>query len=65
MFNRWSYNKYRLPPWLRRAREGFEPIVLPLACFQLLRTIIFPTTFDVIILAILVSIYICFIKRWL
>ncbi|WP_085523216.1 hypothetical protein [Tuberibacillus sp. Marseille-P3662] len=65
MFNRWTFNKYRLPPWLRRVRDGLETMILPIACFQLLRTIMLPTTFDVILLAILVSLYICFLKRWL
>lgn len=63
MFNR--YSKYRLPAWLRGFRDGVEAVVLPLLCFQLLRTIFFPTTFDVILLTCLGLLYLSFLKRWI
>ncbi|HET7522449.1 MAG TPA: hypothetical protein VFJ73_03895 [Bacillales bacterium] len=59
------YNKYLLPRWLRRCRDGFEPFCLPLVCFQLIRTVLFPTTLDVILLALLIGLYICYSKRWI
>ncbi|MDD9147703.1 hypothetical protein OYT88_03945 [Sporolactobacillus sp. CQH2019] len=46
-------------------REGLGVIVLPLAIFQLIRAIFIPTTFDVLIAAILFFIYIAFLKKWL
>lgn len=53
--------KYRLPLWLRRARDvGFQ-FLIPLTVFQLLRTIIFPSTIDVAILAIFVILYLTYV----
>jgi len=64
--NRWKWNQYyRWPPWLRRLRDGFEVFVLPLAVFQMIRAIFWPTTFDVVVLIVLVGLYICFLKRWI
>ncbi|GGE42612.1 putative membrane protein YszA [Pullulanibacillus camelliae] len=65
MFNRnkWQFNRYNCPLWFRRLIEGFEIIVLPLAVFQMIRTIFFPTTFDVLVLVGLIALYIVFLKR--
>ena len=64
MFNRkWRFNPYSWPPWLRRIRDGFEIIILPLAIFQMIRTIFFPTTFDVVIFVCLGTLYVLFLKR--
>ncbi|WP_132742725.1 hypothetical protein [Scopulibacillus darangshiensis] len=59
------FNRHRMPPWLRRCRDGLEIIILPLSIFQLMRTLLLPTTFDVILLALLALCYISFLKRWL
>ncbi|MBM7644727.1 hypothetical protein JOD45_000934 [Scopulibacillus daqui] len=59
------FNRFNMPPWLRRIRDGFEVLVLPLVCFQLLRTIFFPSAVDVIILILLISFYVCFLKDWI
>lgn len=59
------YNKHRLPPWIRKCRDGFEPLCLPIACFQLIRTLIFTTTLDVLLLALLIGLYVCYLKRWI
>lgn len=63
MYNRW--NRYQWPPWIRRIRDGLEIFVLPLAIFQMIRVIFFPTTFDVVIFIVLIGLYIGFLKRWL
>jgi hypothetical protein len=39
-------------------------IVLPLSLFQLIRTIFLPTTFDVLLSALLFFTYVCFLKKW-
>lgn len=59
------YNKYRLPPGLRKVRDAFEPFCLPIACFQMIRMILSPDMFDAILLAILLGLYICYIKKWI
>lgn len=50
--------KFRPPLWLRRFREMLIQIMLPLIIFQFIRTVFLPTTFDVILLAVLVIIYV-------
>lgn len=51
--------KKRLPPplWFRRLRDTLLQILGPLIIFQFIRTVLLPTTFDVILLAVLVIIY--------
>jgi len=67
MFNRnkGPFNRYNCPFWFRRLIEGFEIIVLPLAVFQMIRTFFFPTTFDVLVLACLMALYVLFLKKWI
>ncbi|WP_353856484.1 hypothetical protein [Bacillus sp. Bos-x628] len=57
-------NPYTLPPWLRQIRAVASQVVLPIAIFQGLRTIIFPTTFDVLILGILIFLACAFHLDW-
>ncbi|WP_443029738.1 hypothetical protein [Sporolactobacillus sp. KGMB 08714] len=59
------FKKNHFPPVFKKIREGLGVIVLPLAIFQLIRAIFIPTTFDVLIAAILFFIYIAFLKKWL
>lgn len=44
------YNPYLLPPWLRKTRFYCRNIIVPITCFQFIRVIIVPTTWDIIIL---------------
>ncbi|WP_035664079.1 hypothetical protein [Halalkalibacter akibai] len=52
------HNPYHNRPsiWLR-IKLVFGQILLPLICFQLLRTLLLPTTFDVILLTIMIVFY--------
>lgn len=45
------------PSWWLRIKAIFGQILLPLICFQLLRTLLLPTTFDVILLTIMIVLY--------
>ncbi|RYL94676.1 hypothetical protein ABNN70_13455 [Sporolactobacillus sp. Y61] len=56
--------KKRFPPFFKKCREGLAIIILPLAFFQLIRTIFLPTSFDVLLTALLFFIYISFLKKW-
>ncbi|TGA99478.1 hypothetical protein E4665_03905 [Sporolactobacillus shoreae] len=58
------FKRKNLSPFFKKCREGLSIVVLPLALFQLLRTIFIPTTFDVLLTALLFFIYICFLKKW-
>ncbi|GAA0601383.1 hypothetical protein GCM10009001_17640 [Virgibacillus siamensis] len=59
------YYRYRLPPWARKCIIICERVTLPILIFQLIRTLFFPTTFDVFLLGILVGIFIAFYLEWI
>ncbi|HLS60548.1 MAG TPA: hypothetical protein VK044_05405 [Virgibacillus sp.] len=59
------YYRYRLPPWVRHCIIVLEKVTLPILVFQLLRTLFFPTTFDVFLLGLLVGIFIAFYMEWI
>lgn len=59
------YYRYRLPPWMRNCLIVLEKSMTPLLIYQLLRTIILPTTLDVFLLALFVIIYIAFFLQWI
>ncbi|WP_053369062.1 hypothetical protein [Bacillus sp. FJAT-27245] len=48
------FNRFRYPPWLRTIRAVAAQFCIPFSIFQGIRTIIFPTTLDVLLLAILI-----------
>ena len=54
------FNPYTLPPWVRQIREIGIQIIVPLTIFQGIRTIFFPTSFDVLLLALLILLAIAF-----
>ncbi|MCM3786865.1 hypothetical protein M3221_00275 [Domibacillus indicus] len=55
----------RWPPWLRRCRLMCCRIIIPLCCFQGLRTLFLPTTFDVILLSLLILLAAALHLEWL
>jgi hypothetical protein len=59
------YNPYSYPPWLRQIRAVCAQIIIPLTIFQAIRTIFFPTTFDVVLLAILVLLAFALHLEWI
>ncbi|KGP90914.1 membrane protein [Pontibacillus chungwhensis BH030062] len=59
------FYRYKLPPWCRQWLIIIERCVLPIACFQLVRTLFFPTTFDVFLLGILIGLYFAFHLEWI
>ncbi|MFC4388341.1 hypothetical protein ACFOZ1_11070 [Gracilibacillus marinus] len=58
------YYRYRLPPWARDCIVVCERCTMPIVIFQSFRTIFIPTTFDVILLGILIGIFIAFQLEW-
>ncbi|KKK33045.1 membrane protein [Mesobacillus campisalis] len=52
--SRKRYNPYTYPRWLRNVRSVCAQFAIPFCVFQGIRTIFFPTTFDVLLLAILI-----------
>nr|WP_091500361.1 hypothetical protein [Amphibacillus marinus] len=59
------YYRYRLPPWCRQWLLIIERCLFPICVFQLIRTIFFPTTIDVLFLGILIGIYVSFYLKWI
>jgi hypothetical protein len=54
------YNPYTLPPWLKKTRSVCQQFALPFCIFQAVRTILFPTAFDVLFLIALVLLTVAF-----
>lgn len=59
------FYRYRLPPWARNCIIVIEKCTLPILIFQLIRTLIFPTTLDVLLLGLLVLLFIAFYLEWI
>ncbi|MGM0874446.1 MAG: hypothetical protein ACQEWV_06510 [Bacillota bacterium] len=59
------YNPYALPPWVRQIREIGIQIIIPLTIFQGIRTVFFPTSFDVLLLALLILLAAAFRYDWI
>ncbi|APC48122.1 hypothetical protein [Virgibacillus halodenitrificans] len=58
------YYRYKLPPWCRKCIIVIERVTLPILLFQLIRTLLLPTTFDVILLGLLVGLFVAFYLEW-
>ncbi|WML47366.1 hypothetical protein RCG23_18135 [Neobacillus sp. PS3-34] len=50
------FNRYSLPPWVRTMRGVCAQFIIPFCIFQGIRTILLPTTFDVLLLTIFIAI---------
>lgn len=59
------FNPYTLPPWVRQIREIGVQIIIPLTIFQGIRTVFFPTSFDVLLLALLIVLAVAFRYDWI
>lgn len=59
------FKNKRFAPLMKKCREGLSVVVLPLALFQLVRTIFLPTTMDVLLCALLFFLYVGFLKKWM
>ena len=56
----WKYN-----PTYLRIKYGCKQVLLPLIGFQFVRTILFPTSFDVVLLGLLAVVYVAIVLEWL
>ncbi|MFD1850142.1 hypothetical protein D8M05_03410 [Oceanobacillus bengalensis] len=57
--------RYKLPPWARRCIFIAERVTLPILIFQFIRTILYVTMFDLILLGILIGVLITFYMKWI
>lgn len=60
-----GYNPYLLPKWLRTTRFYLKGCIVPLAVFQGIRTILVPTTGDIIILLLLCALAFLLLQDWI
>ncbi|WP_084138631.1 hypothetical protein [Halalkalibacter okhensis] len=58
-FGRFHHHHYNhnKPGWWLKIRAIFAQILVPLIFFQLLRTLLLPTTFDMILLTLMIVMY--------
>jgi hypothetical protein len=70
-----NWNKYKLQMkysqfkqqgkyWAYQCKEGARQIFIPLAIFQLIRTLFFPTPFDVFLLVFIFLIIVFLLLDW-
>jgi hypothetical protein len=57
--------RWRFHPLYTRIRFGALQLLVPFIIFQFIRTIIFPTSFDVILFALLVLVYAAVLLDWI
>ncbi|MGM0523893.1 MAG: hypothetical protein ACQER2_07610 [Bacillota bacterium] len=57
--------RYKLPEGLRRMLTIFECWLTPLLVYQFFRTIMLPTSFDVVLLLIVALLYCSFYFKWI
>ncbi|MCD7032897.1 hypothetical protein LRR81_01555 [Metabacillus sp. GX 13764] len=60
-----KFNRYTMPAWMKEFRSVGIQFVIPLAVFQGIRTILFPTSFDVILLAALIILALAIHLEWI
>lgn len=60
-----KHYRYRLPRWLYQFICILERAIVPIIIFQLIRTLLFTTTIDLIILTFLIGLFIVFYLEWL
>ncbi|GEN85522.1 hypothetical protein MKY30_17505 [Oceanobacillus sp. FSL W8-0428] len=59
------YYRYRIPPWARKCIFIVETCITPILVFQIIRTLLIPTAFDILILAVLIGLALSFYMQWI
>ncbi|BAC14018.1 hypothetical protein ACFQ4N_07095 [Oceanobacillus iheyensis] len=59
------FYRFRLPPWARKCIVIIEVSVTPIMVFQLVRTLLIPTTFDILLTGVLIGLVIAFYLEWI
>ncbi|MBA2173431.1 hypothetical protein H0266_00810 [Halobacillus locisalis] len=59
------FYRYRLPSWCRTWLIVIETSLLPILVFQALRTIFWPTTFDIFLLGLVIGLFLAFKYKWI
>ncbi|MCA0969915.1 hypothetical protein LCM20_04890 [Halobacillus litoralis] len=59
------FYRYRLPGWCRTWLDIIELWLLPILVFQAIRTVFWPTTFDIFLLGLVVGLFVAFKYKWI
>ncbi|MDQ0244631.1 hypothetical protein [Priestia abyssalis] len=58
------FNSYKFQKWTRNASAVCAQFIIPLTIFQAVRTVFFPTTFDVLLLTLLIILAAAVYLEW-
>ncbi|CAM3935802.1 hypothetical protein [Lederbergia lenta] len=59
------FNQYTFQSWKRNFKGVCRQLIIPFTIFQGIRTFIFPTVFDVLLLAIFIGLALSFHYEWM
>lgn len=59
------FNQYTFQNWMRNAKAVCRQLIIPFVIFQTIRTFLFPTSIDVLLLAIFIGIALAFHYEWI
>ncbi|WP_062104549.1 hypothetical protein [Bacillus niameyensis] len=60
-----KFNQHTFQNWKRNFKGVCKQLIIPFCIFQAIRTFIFPTTIDVLLLAIFIAIALGFHYEWI
>lgn len=58
-------NQYTFQTWVKNAKGVCKQLIIPFTAFQAIRTFLFPTTLDVLLLAIFIAAALAYHYDWL
>jgi hypothetical protein len=59
-----TMKRYKYNPTYLRIKAGAQQLLLPFLIFQLIRTLLLPTSFDVLLLIVLILLYVGLYLDW-
>lgn len=60
-----KFNQTTFQSWIRNLKGVCRQLIVPFAIFQVIRTFLFPTTIDVLLLTIFVATALAFHFEWI
>ncbi|TYR82259.1 hypothetical protein FZC66_01260 [Priestia megaterium] len=65
MKKRLNFNSYQMQRWIKNVGAACAQFIIPLTIIQGIRTLFFPTTFDVFLLALFALVTIALYLEWM
>ncbi|MGE8206074.1 hypothetical protein ACQKP0_16235 [Heyndrickxia sp. NPDC080065] len=60
-----NFNRYTLQTWGKTIKGICKQLIIPFTIFQAIRTVLLPTAFDVLLLAIFILIALAYHNEWI